>query len=116
MFMFIFILKIKMSQVKLIFTYKDIKTIIPCQSKEKIKNSLERFASMMQVDFNTAYFLYKGNKINEELSFEELANEEDKSMNQMDIQLIEINNNIIINEELKNQKKLYALNAKKIYL
>ena len=106
MFMFIFILKIKMSQVKLIFTYKDIKTIIPCQSKEKIKNSLERFASMMQVDFNTAYFLYKGNKINEELSFEELANEEDKSMNQMDIQLIEINNNIIINEELKKPKEI----------
>ena len=95
-----------MSQATLVFTYQDIKTIIPCKSKEKIKGSLERFASMMQVDLNRAYFLYNGNKINEELSFEELVNEGDKSMNKMNIELIEINNNIIINEELKKPKEI----------
>ena len=62
---------------------------------------------MMQLDLNKVYFLYNGNKINEKLSFEELANEEDKSKNQINIALLEINNNnIIINEELKKPKEI----------
>ena len=65
---------------------------------------------MMQLDLNKVYFLYNGNKINEELSFEELANEEDKSKNQINIALLEINNNnIIINEELKKPKEITCL-------
>ncbi len=74
-----------MSQSKVIFTYKDIQTIIPCCENEKIRNILVKYASMIRIDINKAYFLYNGNKVNEELSFEELATEEDKLNKEINI-------------------------------
>ena len=81
-----------MSQAKVIFDYKDIKINIPCLSNEKIRNIIERFTTIIQIDKNKTIFFYDGDKINEELNFNELANEEDRAKNQINIILFEINN------------------------
>ena len=81
-----------MSQAKAIFEYKDIKINISCQSNEKMRNIIERFTGIVQIDKNKTIFFYDGDKINEELNFNELANEEDKLKNQINIILFEINN------------------------
>ena len=83
-----------MSQAKAIFEYKDIKINISCQSNEKMRNIIERFTGIVQIDKNKTIFFYDGDKINEELNFNELANEEDKLKNQINIILFEINNKI----------------------
>ena len=101
-----------MSQAKVIFSYKDIKIMIPCQSNEKIKYIIERFITMVQIDTKKIIFLYNGYKVNEELNFEELANEEKKSKKEENIIIFVINNiikcpncqnNIFI--EIKDNKK-----------
>ena len=81
-----------MSQAKVIFSYKDINIMIRCQSNEKIKYVIERFITTVQVDIKKIIFLYNGYKVNEELNFEELANEEDKSKKEVNIIIFVINN------------------------
>ena len=64
------------------FNYKGNKTIIQCRKDEKMKDIFNK----INLDINTIFFLYSGNaNINGELSFEELANENDKIRNKMNI-------------------------------
>ena len=100
-----------MSEANVIFTYKDIKVIIPCKTSEKIKNILERFTEKLNIDNNKIFLTYNGNKVNEELSFDELANKEDKLSKCINIILHEINNNIIIGENLKKPKEISCPNC-----
>lgn len=100
-----------MSEANVIFTYKDIKVIIPCNTSEKMKNILERFTEKLNIDNNKIFLTYNGNKVNEELSFDELANKEDKLSKCINIILHEINNNIIIGENLKKPKEISCPNC-----
>ena len=81
-----------MSEVN--FNYKGNNTIIQCNSNEKMKDICKRFITKVGIDINKVYFLYNGNKIKEELTFEENLNIDDKKRNKMNIIV-----NIIDNEE-----------------
>ena len=105
-----------MSEAKIIFIFKGMKTIIQCNKTEKIRNIMERYEAKVKIDKNKVYLIYNGNKVNEELSFEELANKEDKKMNMMNIIIYEINNSTIIEEKIEKSKEFILLNEKENYI
>ena len=105
-----------MSEVKIIFTFNDIKTIIQCNKNEKIRNIMEIYQAKVQIDKNKIYLVYNGNKVNEELSFEEIANKEDKKMNMMNIIIYEINNSKIIEEKRVKSKEIIYPKEKENYI
>ena len=87
------------------FFYKGSKTVIQCKEDEKMENNYKKFATKTGEDLNSLYFLYGGNKINEENTFEEIANEEDKKRKKM---------NILVCEEEVNDSKSYIIKSKEI--
>ena len=101
-----------MSEARIIFTFNGIKTTIQCNKNEKMRNILKRYATKIQIDINKVYLLYNGNKLDEELNFEELANKEDKLMNMMNIILYEINKSTIIEEKIKKSKEIICPKCK----
>ena len=74
-----------MSEVKIIFVFKGMKTTIKCDKAEKMRSILKRYETSVGIDINKIDLVYNGNKVNEESSFEEIANIQDKKMNTMDI-------------------------------
>ena len=77
---------------------------------------MERYEAKVKIDKNKVYLVYNGNKVNEELSFEELANKEDKKMNMMNIIIYEINNNTTIEEKIEKSKEFIFLKEKENYI
>ena len=80
------------------FIYNGIKTIIQCKLNDKMKNICQKFKEKANIYDNTSIFYSYDGKVgfNEELSFEEIANREDKRRNKMNI-LVYTNQTIIIN-------------------
>ena len=74
--------------VEVEYYYKGIKTIIQCRLEDKIKDICQKFLNKINEDKNNIYFSYNGNagnNFNEELTFQEMMNEEDKKRNKMNI-------------------------------
>ena len=93
-----------MSEVE--FIYKGEITIIQCRKDEKMKDIFNKFLSKIQkLDINSIYFVYSGNtNINGDLSFEEVANENDIKRNKMNIIVNDIDN--IKNETIIKSKNI----------
>ena len=95
-----------MSEVKIIFAFKGMKTTIKCNKVEKMRSIMKRYGAKVEIDINKIYLVYNGNKVNEELSFEEIANKQDKKMNMMNIIIYEINNSNIIEDKKERSKEI----------
>ena len=81
-----------MSQGKVIFIYNGKQTILQCIINEKLNIICERFINKLQLDKSKIYYyLYNGNLINKDLSFEEQINNEDKKEYKMNIVVDEMN-------------------------
>ena len=65
-----------MSEV--IFSYKGNQTRIQCDENEKMKNICIRFSIKLNIDINKLYFLYNGDKLNEELKLIDITKGIDK--------------------------------------
>ena len=84
--------------VEIEFSYKQQITIVQCELNNKVKDIYNKFISKIGIDINLIYFIYSGNKINNnELTIDQLINVNDRSINKMKI-LVEL-----INES--NQEK-----------
>ena len=70
---------------KVIFEYNGVKTTIQCLKEDKMKNICLKFSSKINSNINSLYYLYGGNQINPNLSFEEQANSLDRSKQEMNI-------------------------------
>ena len=68
-----------------IFNYEGNNTVIQCETKEKMKDIIDRFLIKLENKENNLYYLYNGTKINYELTFYEQANDIDKKRNKMNI-------------------------------
>ena len=101
-----------MSEAKIIFTFHGMKTTMQCNKKEKLRNVMKRYGTKEKIDINKLYLLYNGIKVNEELSFEQLANREDKKMNMMNILIDEINNSTIIEDKIEKSKDIICPKCK----
>ena len=89
---------------KVVFLFNGLEIIIPCNKDEKLKEICKRFELKTNNEINNIYFLYNGNKINEELKFNELANKEDNERNIMNILVYEINKTIIKDNIIKSNE------------
>ena len=74
-----------------IFNYKGKDTIIQCNINDKIKDIYKRYEIKIGIDISKLYFIYNGSKINDNLSLNEIINEEDKRRNKINILVYDIN-------------------------
>ena len=110
---------------KVIFNYNEIQIEIQCNINDKIKDIYKKYETKIGKDISKLFFIYNGNKIDDNLNLNEIINEEDKRRNIMNI-LVNENNETIIKEnkiELReiicpkcNENILIKLNEYKINL
>ena len=74
-----------MSEAIVEFIFMGNKMIIQCMKEEKMKDICKRYSIKIERHINTLLFIYNGNIINLELSFEEQANIIDKNNRKMNI-------------------------------
>ena len=83
-----------MAQV--VFSYKGTQFSIQCNRYDKMRDIFQKFFIKSYASKNSVYFIYSGNSvINDELTFEQIANRDDKNRNKMNIIVIEKNNSSI---------------------
>ena len=97
------------------FIYKGVKTIIQSNANEKIKDIYLKFKEKANIDNNKKIFYSYGGKIdiNEELTFEEIANSDDKKRNKMNIVVFE-NESEIREKDLVKSKNTICPKCKTI--
>lgn len=64
-----------------IFIFDGVDTKIQCLKDDKMKNIFQKFSSKIHINIKTLLFLYNGDIINFELSFQNQANSFDKINN-----------------------------------
>ena len=84
---------------KVILNYKGVEKEIQCNINDKIKDIIKRYENKIGIDISKIYFIYNGNKINDNLTLNEIMNEEDKRRNIMNI-LVNENKEAIINKNI----------------
>ena len=70
-----------------------------CSPSEKMKDILYRFSVKINKDIKNLYFLYEGIKIDENKTYEEIINREDKDKKQMKLIGYELDN--LIKQEMQ---------------
>ena len=75
---------------KAILNYKGQETTILSKKGEKMKDILKKFCKKIQKDSNKLYIIYDGKIVNEELTFDEILNSDDKERNVMNALVDEI--------------------------
>ena len=73
-----------------IFELDGKKITIQCTNSQTMKEICQSYGTKAQIDISKHVFLYNGNKINMDLSYEKQANDTDKTRNQMNILVSEI--------------------------
>ena len=90
-----------------IFNYEGTNTTIQCNINDKMRNVIDSFFTKIKENennLNSLCFLYNGNKINKELTFNEQANDLDKNRKKMNIIVTKIN------EDLKETNEIISKN------
>ena len=71
---------------KIEFVYQGVNTLIQCNPNEQMKNVIEKFITKAEIkNPNSIYFLYKGDKFNNDLKVESMIKEDDKKANKIKI-------------------------------
>ena len=83
-------------KAEITFNFNGIKTIILGKENEKMKDICNKYATKAQLDSNNLYFLYNGDNINLDSTFNETVNCSDKEINKM---------NILVYEKTKTEEK-----------
>ena len=81
---------------EVIFIYNQINTTIQCSFNEKMMDIFKKYGLKSGIDIKSVYFLYSGKKINENLTFAQIIEHDDKQSNKIKIlvyNIEEINNN-----------------------
>ena len=83
----------KMSKV--IFNYKSSSTTIQCNGQETMKDIYKKFESKInidkEIDLSKLIFMYNGSKIDENSTYDEIINEEDRQSKQTIILVDDLN-------------------------
>ena len=79
-----------MEQNQIELSYDGVNTIIQCRADEKLKDIFQNFKFKVKAENKILIYMYNGITIqNEELTFNEIANSEDKKRNKMNILVVE---------------------------
>ena len=72
------------------FIFNGVKTTIQCKPDDKMKLICQKFKDKAKIDQNNIFYSYDGKVgLNEELTFEETLNAEDKKRNKMSVLVFE---------------------------
>ena len=83
-------------EAQVIFTFEDVSLSIQCSKDNKMKDICQKYATNIQKNLNSFIFLYGGNQVNFQLTFNEQATSFDRNNNEMKILVYESGNGIII--------------------
>ena len=79
-----------MQQCQIELSYDGVNTIMQCRNDEKLKDIFKNFKFKVKAENKILIYMYNGITIqNEELTFNEIANSEDKKRNKMNILVVE---------------------------
>ena len=79
-----------MSKIEITFTYNGINMTIEYTKDKKFKDIYSKFKNKVNAEDKLLYYMYNGSNIqNDELTFDEIANAEDKIRNKMNIKVNE---------------------------
>ena len=78
-----------MSKANAVFTLEGANLTIQCSKSDKMRDICQRFAIKAEKNINSLIFLYGGNLLNLDLSFEDQANSMDKTRNEMKVLVYE---------------------------
>ena len=91
--------------IKVYFDYKGNIFDIPSKKDEKMEVIFQKFISMAKLNKESIYFIYSGkSNINKELTFDDIANKDDKKINQMNILVSEINKENLSSSIIKSKE------------
>ena len=95
------------------FIYNGVKTIIQCKVNDKMKDICQKFKEKVKINNNMNIFYSYDGKVgfNEELTFEEIANREDKRRNKMNIFIYD-NQTVINNKDIVKSKNIICPECK----
>ena len=88
----------------IIFLYKGQETKVQCNKQEKMADIFKKYESKVGINIANLFFIYNGNKINEELKFEEIINKSDINENIINILVYEKNQQIKIENIMKSKE------------
>ena len=100
-----------MSDIEIIFSYNGFDTIIQCDNDKKFKDIYLNFRNKAKAEKKQLYFMYNGTSItNDESTFDEIANYEDKKRNKMNILV----NELEFKDDIKNKQSDIIIKSKNI--
>ena len=76
---------------KVIYTYNEMQTTIQCDVQDLLRDINKKFLTKVETELDKVYFLYDGDKVKEDLTFQEAINDMDKESNTMRVLVNEIN-------------------------
>ena len=75
-----------MEQIEIIFSYNGVNTIIQSEKNTKFKDIYKSFKNKVKAEEKLLFYMYNGSNIpNDKLTFDEIANSDDKIRNKMNI-------------------------------
>ena len=96
------------------FLYQSTETVIQCTKDDLMKDICQRFANKNEININDIYFIYNGNKVNENYTFVQQASNEDNSRNKMKILVYKSNNNQEKNQNIIKSNEIICSECKEI--
>ena len=86
------------------FLFEGTSTLIQCNENDKLETIINKFCLKTEKNKNELVFLYGGHVINDQKTFNDLANPEDKQRKQISIIVTDNSSKIIENKNLKKSK------------
>ena len=74
-----------MEKAKVVFQLEGVNVTVQCSIKDKMKDICQKFAIKVEKNINSLVFLYGGNQLNFDLSFEKQGNSLDKERKEMQV-------------------------------
>ena len=84
--------------VNVIFLFNEEKSVMQCEKNDKLIDICKNYASKIGNNINKLYFIYNGNQVNLDLTFDEHVDSIDRNLNEMKILVHEKNKTIDIDE------------------
>ena len=100
-----------MSEIEIVFVFNGANTTVQCRTDEKMKDIFEKFQKKTEKNLNNLLFLYNGNKIEENLKFEEIVKNENSVNDKINILVYDMNS-IIENDKIIKSKTIVCKECK----
>ena len=88
-----------MSEANVVFTLDGVNLTIQCTTEDKMKDICKKYSTKININMDSLFFLYRGNKVNFDKSFKEQANIIDMNVHEMKIL---VNKNADITNSIHN--------------